>query len=109
MAQQLIASITSDPRPQSGQKHRSSGNFSTEGAPSGTHNIQWTIAMSDGSSPDGITFDVMKDVSGGTDPTIWSGVRNGSQTSYSSYRSVYIANPSGASKSFTVLAYAVYG
>lgn len=107
VAQQLIASIVSTPKHQSGQKHRSSGNFSTGNAPTDTSQIRWVVVTDDGSSPDGISFDVMQDIHWDTDPTIWSGVRTNQQTNYQSHRSVYIANPSGAESNFTVLVYAI--
>lgn len=87
------ASVTSEPQPQSGQDHRSSGNFSTEGC--GGTQLRWTC-------PEGIEFDVMKDVSLGQDPTIFSHVSNGEVTSMYQDRSLYIANPTGASSNFTV-------
>jgi hypothetical protein len=87
------ASITSEPTPQAGQKHRSSDNFSTGGC--GSVSIRW-------SAPGGITFDVMKDVSGGTDPVIHAGLTNGSITSNDQARSLYIANPRNATGDFLV-------
>lgn len=109
MTKQLIASITSEAQPQSGQKHRSSGNFSTESAPSGTHKLTWVVTPLDGSPADGIYLDVMKDVTAGRDTTEWSGIRSDQQTDYKAFRNVYIANPSGASGKFTVSVYAVSG
>lgn len=87
------ASITSEPNPQGGQSHRSSDNFSTAGC--GSVSIRW-------SSPEGITYDVMQDVSGGTDPVIHHGLTNGSVTSNNQSRSLYIANPRNASSDFLV-------
>lgn len=108
MANTLLTSITSDPTPQSGQDHRSSGNFSTEGAPAGTSQLLFTISPESNEHFDSITFDVMEDKSVQRDPTVWSGVTNGSKVDYHSSRSYYIANPANAgSNSFTVLVYAV--
>jgi hypothetical protein len=90
-AQTHLASVRSEPGPQQGQRHRSSGNFSTQGAPGGTRNLCWNI--SGNSSAGRISFDVMRDISAGTDPVIFSGLRNGSRTGYYSSRSLYIANP----------------
>lgn len=109
MAQSLIASVESDPGPQRGQKHRSSGNFSTDNVPDGTNGLLWKVVPDNsGVDPNAISFDVMEDVSVGHDPTWWSGVKNNQQTSYKSSRHIYIANSSGASGSdFKVLVYAV--
>ncbi|MCU0287597.1 MAG: DeoR family transcriptional regulator [Acidobacteria bacterium] len=87
------ASVTSEPKPQSGQKNRSSGNFSTEGCP-GTR-LRW-------SCPTGISFNVMKDVPMGRDPVIFYGIANGTITKMYKARSLYIANPRWADSSFTV-------
>jgi hypothetical protein len=86
-----IATVTSAGAPQPGQSHRSSGNFSLENAPPGTTRIQWFVT--DNSNGSQITFDVMEDKSLWPDPTIWSGLRNGSVTSLKTSRSFYIANP----------------
>ncbi|KOY83473.1 DeoR family transcriptional regulator [Lysinibacillus macroides] len=102
---QLIASVTSEKGPQSGQKHRSSGNFSTEGLPQGTKALVWEIEG--GGDPDLISFNVMQDKSAATDPVIFKDVLNGNRTAVKSIRSLYIADPSGASSSFIVHVYAI--
>jgi hypothetical protein len=96
-----IASVTSGPTAQSGEDHRSSGNFSTEGAPSGTKNVQFVIT--DNPNADKITFNVMQDVSVGSDSTIWQSVANNEVVKYAASRSYYIADPENAgNQSFTV-------
>ena len=87
------ASVTSEPQPQKGQSHRSSGNFSTEEC-SG-NKLQW-------SCPPGISFDVMQDKSAAHDPTIFEGVTNGTVTDMYQARSLYVANPRHASANFEV-------
>ncbi|MDJ0675015.1 MAG: DeoR family transcriptional regulator [Calothrix sp. MO_167.B42] len=108
MNQQLLASVTSEAGPQSGQKNRSSGNFSTENAPPNTRNLLWKVVpLDEGIPPSGIKFEVMEDKRG-KDPTIWTDVSNDLFTNYQSSRSLYIANPSGSGPSgFKVLVYAV--
>lgn len=97
----LIATVTSEARPQGGQKNRSSGNFSVESLPSGTYALRWT-------APPGVYFNVMRDVSGGKDPVVFSNISDGTTTSPTTSRSYYIANPSGAYSDFNVSVYALY-
>jgi len=89
-------SVVSEPQPQSGQKHRSSDNFSTDNLDD-WGGLKW-------SCPDGISFDVKKDKSGLPDSTEFSNVSNGTITKFSGDRNLYIANPEGASQEFTVTA-----
>ena len=103
-----LVSVTSDGQPQSGQKNRSSGNFSTEGAPANTRYLVFTIDPSSNDKFDDITFNVMEDKSVGKDPTEWSGLMNGSKVKYESSRSYYIANPgSTGGNKFKVIVYAI--
>ncbi|MFD2573189.1 hypothetical protein ACFSUS_21280 [Spirosoma soli] len=105
MAQTLLATVVSDPQPQPGQKHRSSGNFSTDSMPSGTKYVSFQVINT--ANPDIIHFDVMQDVSMGIDPTRYSDAYNGFQSNYTDpHRSLYIANPRNASGNFTVQVYA---
>ncbi|WP_308201666.1 hypothetical protein [Priestia endophytica] len=69
-AETQIAAVTSLSTPQEGQKNRSSGNFSVENLPAGTYALKFVVEGTNS----GTHFNVMKDVSGGTDPTIWSNV-----------------------------------
>ena len=69
MPEQLIATVLSQTSPLEGQSNRSSGNFSTESLPVGTQYLKWVIT--DGGNPDIISFNVMKDVSSGTDHIIF--------------------------------------
>lgn len=88
------ACINSEAQPQRGQKNRSSGNFSSQGC---STSLRW-------SSPDGVSFNVMRDVSGGKDPVELSNVTNGSITPNPNQRSLYIANPRGAQTGFRACA-----
>jgi hypothetical protein len=88
------ACITSEAQPQRNQKNRSSGNFSTQGC---TTTLRW-------SAPDGVRFNVMRDVSRGKDPVELRNVSNGLSIQNPSQRSLYIANPNGANKAFQVCA-----
>ncbi|MBL0385134.1 DeoR family transcriptional regulator [Tumebacillus sp. ITR2] len=104
---QLVAAVTSSPHPQAGQSHRSSGNFSYQNLPPGTTSLLWEI---DQSNPEwqSISFDVMQDVSGGSDPVIFNSLMSGNRTDLDgSGRSLYIANPAHATESFTVQVYAL--
>ena len=95
-------SIISQPSPQSGQKNRSSGNFSL----GSIQNQQVRVILRDANGREAyISFRVMYDKSADTDPTIWSNVRNGSIVTVPSGASsgnLYIANPNGANSNFTV-------
>jgi hypothetical protein len=106
MAEKLLAAVTSDAHPQPDQKHRSSGNFSTQDAPVGTNALRWEIT--DTSNPNGIRFGVKDDVSVSKDPHVFEDVFNNKQTGYVADRSLYIADPEGASSKFTVKVYAIY-
>lgn len=90
--------VTSAPKAKKNQKHRSSDNFSTKGMNKGTH-LLWCV-------PDDITFDIMLDKSGGSDPVLASDVSNGALTQFSgSFEDtdrLYIANPKGADGNFQV-------
>ncbi|MBH5318808.1 DeoR family transcriptional regulator [Paenibacillus sp. GSMTC-2017] len=103
---ELVASIRSEKAPLSGQKNRSSGNFSTEVLPTGTKRLLWEVEGG-GVDPYDITFNVMRDVSAGTDPVELEGVITGNASRVVSARSLYIANPSGAQSSFVVKVYAI--
>ncbi|MDY0943697.1 MULTISPECIES: DeoR family transcriptional regulator [Priestia] len=103
-AETEIASVTSLATPQEGQKNRSSGNFSVENLPEGTYALKFVV---EGAKP-GTHFNVMKDVSGGIDPTIWSNIYDGNTTDVQTDRSFYISNPSGADSNFVVKVYALH-
>lgn len=104
-----IASVISGPGPSSGQKNRSSGNFSIDSLPLGTSSLYWQVVTQDGQSIDpNISFNVMDDRSAASDPVIFRGVFNGAITSVRTDRSYYISNPSGANQNFIVKVYAVY-
>ncbi|WP_089941601.1 hypothetical protein [Candidatus Entotheonella palauensis] len=107
MAESLLCGIRSDDRPQSGQDNRSSGDFTTQEAPSGTNMLRWTVEDSRGATLSGVTFNVMVDVSGGSDRTLYADVTNGSTTPYMAERQVYIANPGSIRERFFVSAFAI--
>lgn len=100
-----LGSVTSEWRPQPGQQHRSSGDFSTEGLPGGTTALYWEVM---GAPNDRASFDVMENVPFGFDPIVFRGVMNGSRTHVYESRGLYIANPQGSGEqNFTVRVYAV--
>jgi len=103
-----MASVISDPKPQQGQKHRSSGDFSTDSMPDGT--VAWKWVVTNHPNPDAIRFDVKHDISGGIDTTWFKDLYNEEQTTNNlkKERTLYIADPSGAGDdNFTVEVYAV--
>ncbi|ARU61173.1 hypothetical protein CBW65_09105 [Tumebacillus avium] len=105
---QLIATIISEPHPQEGQEHRSSGNFSYHDLPAGTLNLEWEIDPNTTSGADVISFDVWSDISFGTDDPIFSGVMSGNRTPVKGTNDkLYIANPSHATQNFTVNVFAI--
>ncbi|MFJ8119902.1 phosphatidylinositol-specific phospholipase C domain-containing protein [Bacillus mycoides] len=91
--EKLEGQIDSLYRPQSGQKNRSSGNFSLGHLPDGAR-VRVSI---EGGGETVLNFRVMRDKSGDTDPTIWSNVKHGSIVTIASganKNNLYIANPS---------------
>ncbi|PEA01655.1 hypothetical protein CON37_26690 [Bacillus cereus] len=105
-----ITTIVSGPRPQSGQKNRSSGNFKIQNLPTGARGIKWVLEANGSDQPTNILFNVMHDVTAGSDPVIWRGVKHGTikiEHIATGFR-YYIANPSGATQNFTVKVYAIH-
>lgn len=107
MAKQLLVSIYSEGTPQSGQKNRSSKNFQFSSLPTDT--LEFDVSGND--TPD-LAFNVMQDVVMGNDPTIVSGVTNGTQVAvakhFTTKTNYYISNPvNTAGAGFTVNIYAV--
>ena len=102
----LIADVLSLPHPQKGQKHRSSGNFSTDDAAANATSLRFKI---DRSNPNwaSIHFDVKRDRSGGTDPTIYKDVYDGNKEPVERERDLYISDPEGADANFLVQVYQV--
>lgn len=108
MATILMASVVSEPQPLSGQKHRSSGDFSTDLMPENT--IAWKWVVKNTPNPDAIRFNVKHDISGGIDTTWFKNLYNGKQTTndMKKERTLYISDPSGADgNNFTVEVYAI--
>ena len=98
MSNRLVAAVESEPHPKSGQKHRSSGDFSLNSG-------QYTVKIDSGDNPDpkNIIFNIKKDVSGGDDSTIQHNVRDGSVISLKkNERTLYIGDPIGATTNFVV-------
>ncbi len=102
-----LASVTSSWSPQPGQQHRSSGDFSTQQAPPGTTELLWRVS---GGGSQTVSFDIMENKSLGFDPVLFDNLTDGSATSFHSSRSLYVANPRGATgQTFTVTVYAMIG
>ncbi|GEM_PF-1595058 len=100
----LMGSVTSDSRPQGGQKNRSSGNFNVQGT---AERLLWVVL--DGQSPNpNIRFNIMQDRAGRRDPVLARGLYHGATTkNIFPGRSIYIANPSGTRGYFQVRAYRI--
>jgi hypothetical protein len=93
-----IGTLHSDYRPLQGQSHRSSWGDLAVRAMGSSANM--TLHVEGGG--DGITFDIMKDVSGGTDPVVLPNAHDGSAFKASDGDRYYIANPKNASADFNV-------
>ena len=102
----LIAAVQSEPQPQKGQKHRSSGDFSTDNADSSATGLLFKINKSN-PKWNSIHFDVKEDKSGGKDPVIYTDVYSGNREPVVRERTLYIADPEGADTDFTVEVYQV--
>lgn len=92
MSKQLLVSIQSDPAPQPGQKNRSSDNFQFKSLPQGDLEID----LSGNPNAGNISFNIMKDVSLGSDPVILKSVHNGQQAPAKTFKTktdYYIASP----------------
>ena len=91
-----VGQVTSQGSPQDGQKNRSSNNFPSFSIPSGTSNLQWNVSLQGSGEVTQLRFNVMQDVSGGSDPTLLSDMSAGETApvgSFESGGSYYIANP----------------
>jgi len=87
-----LAILTSEPSRIDGQDHRSSwadAEFRTL-----DNGSQFTLRVNGGAST--LAFDLMQDVSGGNDPVVHSGVKNGSTVKLDMGKAYYIANPKDA-------------
>jgi hypothetical protein len=108
MATTLMATVVSDPEPQPGQKHRSSGNFSTESMPENP--IRWKWVVTGHPNCDAICFNVKHDIKAAIDTVWFKDVYNGKQTKNNMKKegSLYISDPSNANgQKFNVSVYAV--
>ncbi|MFJ1456491.1 hypothetical protein [Nocardia wallacei] len=110
MAEVVVAEVRSDSQPRSGQKGRSSVNFSLAEVPDGARELVWRT------EPDtaAIRFSVLADVRANYDQPVLSNIVSGSRTPIPrerqslSRRGFYIAHPSGAPETgFVVRVYAL--
>jgi hypothetical protein len=101
-----IASVRSEGAHQSGEKHRSSGNFSTDNTPDGYQQFEWEVSETE--QPGNVKFNVMEDKSAHSDPVIFEQLTNSSTTDIVKSRRLYIADPSGSNGgSFLVTVWAL--
>ncbi|QWH75385.1 phosphatidylinositol-specific phospholipase C domain-containing protein (plasmid) [Bacillus mycoides] len=103
----LISQISSESNPLSGQNNRSSQNFNITNLPIGTKGLKWVIEPTEKDNASVISFNVMVDVSLGTDSVRWKNLLNESRTEAYTNTKYYIANPNGATSKFTVKIYAI--
>ncbi|MDZ5480606.1 phosphatidylinositol-specific phospholipase C [Bacillus thuringiensis] len=103
----LISQITSESIPLSGQKNRSSQNFNITNLPIGTKGLKWVVEPTEKDNASAISFNIMVDVSLGTDSVRWKNLSNESRTEAYTNAKYYIANPNGATSKFTVKIYAI--
>lgn len=100
--------VYSHPVPFEGEKHRSSGNFSTRYIQDSNgktpKSLLWEIISDDPSEKNKITFQVYEDVPGGFDKGKFcdKSIRNGQRTEFIDERMIYIYLPKGATKPFKV-------
>lgn len=99
-----LSIVTSRHTKQPGQSHRSSGNTSTEEAPGGVSGIYWEVL---GQDPYNTRFNIKHDKTGGKDKVIFGDVHGGETTEYKPFRRLYVADPSGTSQPFAVVAWAL--
>ncbi|KEQ24736.1 phosphatidylinositol-specific phospholipase C domain-containing protein [Paenibacillus tyrfis] len=97
--EKLEGQINSNYKPLSGQKNRSSSNFSLPNL-QGIDKAQKGRVEIEGHGETLLNFRVMRDRSNNTDPVIWSNLKHGDIIdipAYSNLTNIYIANPSGYS------------
>ncbi|MGF9815385.1 hypothetical protein [Bacillus toyonensis] len=87
---------------------RSSDNFDLDRAPSNARNFRFVVesALRPEDIPN-IRFDIVDDISGGSDKVLYGGVHNGYVGSVKRDYGVYIAYKSGTSAPFKVKIYAI--
>jgi hypothetical protein len=96
--------ILSEQAPQSGQKHRSSNNFTTADFRDDqklTFKAFYNYGMESEEEAKEILFDVWVDKTG-KDPEFLNGIKSGQVAENTHHRNLYIANPRNATGSFTV-------
>ncbi|WP_414619923.1 hypothetical protein [Calothrix sp. CCY 0018] len=98
-SRQLVTTVRSEGAPKRGQKHRSSGNFSTDTLPAGYSRLCWEIGQTT-AKVSRIKFNVKKDKSLRGDSTEFKNLGHGSKTKIKKSRQLYIADPRGAYDSF---------
>ena len=97
--------IKSEKSEQSGQKHRSSNNFTTADFPqSATLNflVYYRYGQIDQVNAPNVLFDIKVDKTG-HDPTYLHNVKSGDSHKNTRHRNLYIANPRNAEEAFTVV------
>lgn len=95
--------VYSEPGPKSGEKHRSSDNFSMRMFEDYGHDPEYLLV----SCPKGVTFDINVDRSGKDE--VWNNdVYNGAILPYRYEDKFYIANPTGATEQFSITLTALY-
>lgn len=86
-----IGILYSDSRPLSGQNNRSSWGDLAIRAMGSSADLKLHVEGNQG-----VTFDIMKDVSGGTDPVVLKDAKEGSTFKAADGERYYIANPKNA-------------
>lgn len=87
--------MESEPKPQSGQSHRSSGNYDFFTLKKGKK-LLWIL-------PPGVSINIKNDRSVISDNTVFSGIKNGDVKDIPSEQNLYIADPKGATIPFEVI------
>ncbi|OOR06658.1 hypothetical protein BW897_30765 [Bacillus cereus] len=107
MSEILIASVVSLPGPLPNQDSRSSDNFITTLAPSGTTGLRVVVESTlDVYSVPYIVFDIAEDKSG-SDAIIYRDVRNGYTLGFQAKQNLYIIAKGGTTKPFNIMIYAI--
>lgn len=108
----LLSSVVSLTGGIPGQSGRSSGNFNSQAVSGSPSTITFQIRTAlvnvdpwDCPEDTSATVNINEDISGGTDPTIWKGVTNGTQVDYSAHTNLYVSSPENAQSNFHVLMY----
>ena len=96
--------IVSEKQPQKGQNERSSNNFTTAEFSKEarlTFKVYYDYGLDSIEEAKDIVFDIKVDKTG-KDPVYLEGIKSGHVADNTHHRNLYIANPKGATGSFTV-------